>query len=95
MFSIILQQSNAIAAIENIEQLHNEIDRFLRESKNKRELLLTGAKLTLIGPPNVGKSSILNILGLTISRRNLWWLTSLKLKGEFLLCLQPLEPLEM
>ena len=53
-----------ITAIERIKKLQDEIESFLRTSKNKRELLLSGAKLALVGPPNVGKSSILNILGL-------------------------------
>ncbi|KAK6197057.1 P-loop containing nucleoside triphosphate hydrolase protein [Scheffersomyces amazonensis] len=46
---------------ENITNLQNEMESYLNKIKSS-EILLKGIRLGLIGPPNAGKSSLLNIL---------------------------------
>ncbi|KAK6461109.1 P-loop containing nucleoside triphosphate hydrolase protein [Scheffersomyces coipomensis] len=46
---------------ENIDKLQTEVQDYLRKVKSS-EILLKGIRLGLIGPPNAGKSSLLNIL---------------------------------
>ncbi|RCK66969.1 tRNA modification GTPase MSS1, mitochondrial [Candida viswanathii] len=47
--------------IANIQSLEGEIKQYLKKVRSL-EILLNGIKLTLLGPPNAGKSSILNTL---------------------------------
>lgn len=47
--------------IDNIQNLEEEIRKYLKKVRSL-EILLNGIKLTLLGPPNAGKSSILNTL---------------------------------
>jgi len=46
---------------QKIKELEDDITRFLKRTEGS-EVLLKGIKLTLLGPPNAGKSSILNQL---------------------------------
>ncbi len=46
---------------ENVLQLENEVRTYL-EKTQKSQILMDGIKITLSGPPNAGKSSLLNIL---------------------------------
>lgn len=50
-----------------VHQLQKEIAKHLDESK-RGEILRSGLHLTIFGPPNVGKSSLLNSLGACLSR---------------------------
>lgn len=45
----------------NILAIRDDVNRFL-EKVTRSEVLLKGIKLTLLGPPNAGKSSLLNLL---------------------------------
>lgn len=47
--------------IVNIKKLEEQIRKYLKKVRSL-EILLNGIKLTLLGPPNAGKSSILNTL---------------------------------
>ncbi|EMG51092.1 MSS1 tRNA modification GTPase MSS1 [Candida maltosa Xu316] len=47
--------------ISNIKAMDSDIRKYLKKVRSS-EVLLNGIKLTLLGPPNAGKSSILNIL---------------------------------
>lgn len=44
-------------------RLQDEIGKHLSESK-RGEILRSGLQLTIFGPPNAGKSSLLNFLGM-------------------------------
>lgn len=46
---------------ENISKLRHEIQQYLRKVEGSR-LLLTGINVVLLGPPNAGKLSLLNLL---------------------------------
>lgn len=45
----------------NIQAIRNDVNKFL-EKVTRSEVLLKGIKITLLGPPNAGKSSLLNLL---------------------------------
>lgn len=45
----------------DVQNLQKEIEKYLLKVK-RSQILLDGIKLTLLGPPNAGKSSLLNIL---------------------------------
>ncbi|QPG73710.1 hypothetical protein FOA43_001023 [Brettanomyces nanus] len=46
---------------QNISNLQSEVSNYLERTR-KSQILMDGIKMTLLGPPNAGKSSLLNIL---------------------------------
>ena len=45
-----------------LEQLFEEISQFIEQSSRCRELIQSGARLAILGRPNAGKSSLMNLL---------------------------------
>lgn len=58
----VAETEQLFAAVEhNIDQLIGEIEQYLRKVRSS-EILLRGIRVSLIGPPNAGKLSLLNYL---------------------------------
>lgn len=61
-FSLVTYIDRAISAQERARKLRDTIQNHLSDNR-RGEILRSGIRLTIFGPPNAGKSSLLNFLG--------------------------------
>ncbi len=61
-----LTKASNYKARERVKNLCNTIEGHLRD-KRRGEIIRSGIRLAIFGPPNAGKSSLLNFLGMVAS----------------------------
>ncbi|KAI1301464.1 tRNA modification GTPase GTPBP3, mitochondrial [Halotydeus destructor] len=58
----LLDEESLISAKTSLLNIRDEIETFLTDATRKSELIKNGLQIAIVGPPNAGKSSLINLL---------------------------------